>query len=961
MATNQFAKPLRTEEPLPPEAPQDPIEVELSDADMASESTAGTVITFGDTEEDLGPAPAFYDNLADHMDDTALRVLGAELVRKFDADKVSRADWEKTYTEGLELLGLKIMTTNDPWPGACAAFHPILTEAAVRFQAQAITEIWPSSGPCRTKIVGKPSPELDKRAARIEDDMNYCVTERMPEYRPELERLLFNLPLTGSAFKKIYVDPYLKRPVAMYVPAEDLVVGYGATDLASCERYTHVMKRTEGEVRRLQRSNFWRAVDLPAPSPVTGDKTEEKKDKIAGVVPSLDTDDRYTILEMYIDMDIPEFSEDSQYVPYVVTIDRGSHEVLSVRRNWEEGDPDFKRRQHMVAYHYIPGIGFYGLGLFHLIGGIAKATTAILRQLIDAGQLANLPGGLKTKGLRIKNEDTPIRPAEWRDVDVPGDDINKSLMPLPYKEPSKVLYDLMMNLVEEARRLASIPDINIGDMKQEAPVGTTLALLERAMKVMTGISARLHASLGQELKLLSRLNAETWPAYDFPIGEEGEQNPNLKQEDFDAGTIDVIPVSDPNAASMSQRVMQYTAMGQLMQQNPGIYDQPEFHRATAEVLGMRDVERIIPSARDQKPQDPVTENQHLLAGKPVKVFPEQDHEAHLKVHLAAIQDPKIIDLIGQSPAAPAIQGAAESHIREHMGFKYRNDIEKALGTQLPPYGETLPPEVEHQLSGLVAKAAEKVLAKDVAEKIQEQKLAEANDPLTEIQHRELDIKARDLLRKELEGLAREKAQAADQLTKTALDIARLEHDRKAATDKIEADLVKEVIKLKAGAEQKEKELSFQKGEADKDRAVQRIEGERDRSFQEKQGQEERSHKSEEGDKERTEAGIIKSTEIGLKAAQMVLSDRQADADREHQAEEAENSRRFEKESEDANRKHTSRESDNERSFKRRESDEDRKHQRVESDKDRRTSSQESDASRKHELKVAKAKPKPGSK
>lgn len=834
------------------------------------------------------------------------------------------------------------MTTSDPWQGACAAFHPILTEAAVRFQAQAITEIWPASGPCRTKIIGKPNPEIDKQTHRIEEDMNLCVTERMPEYRPEMERLLFNLSLTGSAFKKIYFDPNLSRPVAMYVPAEDLVVGYGATDLYSCERYTHVMKRTEGEVRRLQRSGFWRGVDLPAPVPKT-EKTDEKKDKIAGIIPTIDTDGRYTILEMYVDMDLPEFSEEGMFVPYVVTIDYSSQEVLAVRRNWEEGNPNHERRQHMVAYHYIPGLGFYGLGLFHLIGGIAKTVTSILRQLVDAGTLANLPGGLKTKGLRIKNEDQPVRPAEWRDVDVPGDDINKALMPLPYKEPSKVLYDLMMNLVEEARRLASIPDINIGDMKQEAPVGTTLALLERAMKVMTGISARLHASLGQELKLVAALNVQTWPTYDFDIGGV---DPNIKQQDFDSKIIDVVPVSDPNAASMSQRIMQYTALGQLADKAPQIYDLPEFHRQVAEVLGIKNVERIIPSARDIQPQDPVTENQHLLSGKPAKVFPEQDHEAHMRVHLSAVQDPKIIDLIAQSPMAQSIQGAAESHIREHLGFKYRNDIEKHLGTQLPAYGEPLPPEVEHELSGLVAKAAEKVLAKDVAEKVMEQRMAEAADPLTEIQRRELDLKARDLLRKELEGLTREKQSAADQLTRTALDIARLEHDRKSAADKIEADLVKEVIKLKAGSSEKAQDRQHQTNESNKDRAVQRIEGERSRAQESKESEKDRSQ----ADKQASDQSIIKGAELGVRAAEIVLKDTQISEDRDFQREDTE-----------ASRKHESNEADKDRKEQRRSTEEDRKFQKGESKEGRRFQSKESDADRKTQFKLAKAKPKPGAK
>lgn len=867
-----------------------PIEVEVE----GSEETDGAVIQFGEPAEQALPQAEHGDNLAVHMVQQSLDVLGAELILKFEADRTSRADWERTYTEGIELLGLRIEKPTDPWPGACGAVHPIITEAAVRFQAQAITEIWPASGPCRTKIIGRETQEATDASKRVEDDMNFILIEKMPEYRSETERLLFALPITGSAFKKVYYDEYKKRPVAAFVPAEELVVGYGATDLASCERYTHVLKKTKGEVGRLIRSGFWLDVDLPEPTQKY-DVVDEKNKKISGVQGNIETDTRHTILEMYVDLDLKDFSEDGMFVPYVVTIDYSSGKVLAIRRNWEDGDEAFTKRQHLVHYQYIPGIGFYGFGLIHLIGGVAKAATACLRQLVDAGTLATLPAGFKTKGVRVSNADQPIKPGELRDVDVPGDDIKMSIMALPFKEPSLVMFQLMNQLVEEARRLASIPDINVGDVKKETPVGTTMALLERAMKVMTGIQARLHAAMGQEYKLLSVLNVQTWPSYEYDVGEGID--PKIKVEDY-AGSIKIVPVSDPNAASMSQRIISYTMIAQQAQQQPQIYDLPELHRQIAEIAGIREPEKIIPALRKQQPVDPVTENMNIISGKPAQVFPHQDHDAHIRVHLAAIQDPKIANLVGQSPMAQAIQGAAESHVREHLGHKYRADLEKQLGVQLPPYGQQLPPEVEMQLSGAMAKGAEKLLARDIAEQILQEQLEAANDPLTEIQRKELEIKERDVARKEALDQVRAHQTTARELMNAALEMARMRGERDATDKKIKADLVKTVMQTETQQVANESRLGLdaarlvvEDGHRSADRAHQGDESEAERDLRRKEmaldhraAERDRGADQEDASADRELEWEIQESEIELRRQEMEhekkLAEQEAEIDRE---------------------------------------------------------------------------------
>ena len=611
-----------------------------------------------------------------------------------------------------------------------------MTESVVRFQAQAITEIFPASGPVRTQVVGKYSDEKSNQAQRVEEEMNYLTTEVMTEYRDEFEQLLFKLPLAGSAFKKVYYDPMLERPVAMFVPAEDFVISYGASDLPTCERYTHVMKKTPNEVLKLMVSGFYRDIDLPDPSPEQSD-IEEKYDEIDGESGfAMDSDDRFTILEMHVDIDLPEPFSDPDGIarPHVITIDKSSRSVLSVRRNYYENDEKKRKRLHFVHYPYLPGLGFYGIGLIHLIGGLTKSATSILRQLVDAGTLANLPAGLKARGLRIKGDDSPLMPGEFRDVDIPGGAIRDNIYPLPYKEPSSVLYQLLGNIVEEGRRIGSVADVDISSANANAPVGTTLALLERSMKVMSGVQARLHAALRKELRILAKVVHDFMPeAYDYEI--EGSHN---RVKDFD-GRVDVFPVSDPNASTMSQRVIQYQAALQLAQQAPQIYDLGRLHRQMLEVLGIKEADKIVKLEGDIEPTDPVTENMKILQQEGVKAFAYQDHEAHIAVHMAMLQDPKIKELVGQSPFASVIQKSMIEHITEHVAFAYRKGIEIQLGAPLPDPDKPLPEDVEFNLSSTVAKAAQKLLQQDQAEMAQKKAQRDAKDPLTQIQQRELAL------------------------------------------------------------------------------------------------------------------------------------------------------------------------------------------------------------------------------
>ena len=714
------------------------LEVEVIDPDAVSvtdDDGSVAIVLDSEMQEDM-IGPDHSSNLAEYLQEGELEAMASDLIEAFHSDRTSRKDWASSYVKGLDLLGLKIEERDQPWPGACGVFHPVLTESVVRFQAQAITEIFPASGPVRTQVVGKYSDEKSNQAQRVEEEMNYLTTEVMTEYRDEFEQLLFKLPLAGSAFKKVYYDPMLERPVAMFVPAEDFVISYGASDLPTCERYTHVMKKTPNEVLKLMVSGFYRDIDLPDPSPEQSD-IEEKYDEIDGESGfAMDSDDRFTILEMHVDIDLPEPFSDPDGIarPHVITIDKSSRSVLSVRRNYYEDDEKKRKRLHFVHYPYLPGLGFYGIGLIHLIGGLTKSATSILRQLVDAGTLANLPAGLKARGLRIKGDDSPLMPGEFRDVDIPGGAIRDNIYPLPYKEPSSVLYQLLGNIVEEGRRIGSVADVDISSANANAPVGTTLALLERSMKVMSGVQARLHAALRKELRILAKVVHDFMPeAYDYEI--EGSHN---RVKDFD-GRVDVFPVSDPNASTMSQRVIQYQAALQLAQQAPQIYDLGRLHRQMLEVLGIKEADKIVKLEGDIEPTDPVTENMKILQQEGVKAFAYQDHEAHIAVHMAMLQDPKIKELVGQSPFASVIQKSMIEHITEHVAFAYRKGIEVQLGAPLPDPDKPLPEDVEFNLSSTVAKAAQKLLQQDQAEMAQKKAQRDAKDPLTQIQQRELAL------------------------------------------------------------------------------------------------------------------------------------------------------------------------------------------------------------------------------
>ena len=689
-------------------------------------------------EVEVGTA-GFDANLADEMPEGDLQEVADDILDMIRIDKNSRKDWERTYKEGLELLGLRIDDRTEPWDGACGVYHPILSESVVKFQSETIIETFPPNGPVKTKIIGKVTREKEQAAARVKDDMNYELTEKMVEYRSEHERLLWSLPIAGSAFKKVYFDPVLGRPMAMFVPAEDIIVPYGASDLISAPRIAHRMKKTPNQLRKLQVSGFYRDIDISEPSRETNE-LQEQKDEETGM--SYSEDDRYLIYEVHIDYDLPGFEDDDGIaLPYVITI-VSSGEVLSIRRNYLEDDPAREKRLHFSHYNYIPGFGFYGFGLIHLVGGFAKSATSILRQLVDAGTLSNLPGGFKSKDLRVKGDDTPIAPGEWRDVDVTGVTIKDSIVPLPYKEPSRTLYELLGTIVTEGRKFASVADLKVGDMSNQAPVGTTLAILERALKVMSAVQARVHAAMKIEFKLISALVRDYTPSvYLYEV--DGPQR--AKQSDYD--TTEIIPVSDPNASTMAQRVVQYQAALQLAQSAPQLYDLGELHRQMLEVLGIRNVDKILPLTDDFKPKDPVSENMDIMTGKPAKAFMYQDHTAHIQVHSTAAQDPKIQQIIGQSPNAGAIQGALMAHIAEHVAFQYRIEIERMMGVPLPHPDEELPEDIEVELSRAVAMAAEKLLQKDQAEAQMMQNKALQEDPVVQMQQKEVAIKEAEVQRK----------------------------------------------------------------------------------------------------------------------------------------------------------------------------------------------------------------------
>ena len=803
------------------------LEIEIEDPESVEIGVDGMPILRieeGDEDEE-----DFNANLAEQMSDGELTSLAGDLLGDFDSDISSRKDWIQTYVDGLELLGLKIEERSEPWEGACGVFHPLLSEALVKFQSETMMSIFPAAGPVKTLIIGKETPEKKAASERVRDDMNYQLTDAMPEYRPETERMLWGLGLAGNAFKKVYYDPALQRQVALYVPAEDIVVPYGVSDLASSPRVTHVMRKTENELRKLQENGFYRDVELG--DPVNSlDEVEKKIAEKMGFRAS--TDDRFKILEMHVDLDLPGFEDKNDdgestgvALPYVVTIEKGTQNVLAIRRNYQPDDKTKQKRQHFVHYGYIPGFGFYCFGLVHLIGAYAKSGTSILRQLVDAGTLANLPGGFKTRGLRVKGDDTPIAPGEFRDVDVPSGAMRDNIMPLPYKEPSQVLALLMDRIIEEGRRFANTADLNLSDMSANAPVGTTLAILERTLKVMSAVQARIHYSLKQELKLLKVIIADYTPdEYSY---EPVEGSRLAKKSDYD--NVDVIPVSDPNASTMAQKIVQYQAVLQLAQGAPQLYNLPLLHRQMLDVLGIKNANKLIPMDEDQKPTDPVSENQNVLMMKPVKAFQYQDHQAHITVHMSAMQDPKIMALLQNNPMAQALQSAMMAHINEHLGFQYRIEIEKQLGVALPPKSDengddiNMDPAVEAKLAPMLAQAATQLLQMNQQQAAQQQAMQQAQDPLLQLQQQEVQIKQADQQRKAAKDMADveiEKQRLAIAEQKVQIDkgkaIATIQHDaekqkydalKSAATMKND----KEKMLLQAGADALKEHYKPQKG------------------------------------------------------------------------------------------------------------------------------------------------------
>ena len=737
------------------------IEIEIEDPESVTIGIDGMEIEIGGEEEE-----GFDDNLAEYIDDKVMNQIVGDLIADYDDDVSSRRDWMQTYVDGLELLGMKIEERTDPWAGACGVYHPLLSEALVKFQAETIMEIMPAAGPVKTEIIGKDTPEKRDAAVRVQADMNHQITDVMTEYRPETERMLWGLGLCGNAFKKVYYDPSLERQVSIFIPAEDVVVPYGASNLETAERVTHVMRKTENEVRKLQVAGFYLDVDLGEPNN-TMDEVEKKIAEKQGFRAT--SDDRYKLLEMHVNLDLEGYEHEDKdgptgiALPYVVTIEKGSNKVLSIRRNWNEDDKTHQKRQHFVHYGYVPGFGFYCFGLIHLVGAFAKSSTSLIRQLVDAGTLSNLPGGFKTRGLRVKGDDTPIAPAEFRDVDVPSGTIKDNIMTLPYKEPSQVLQSLLGTIVEEGRRFAGAADIQISDMSANSPVGTTLAILERTMKVMSAVQARIHYSLKQELRLLKKIIADYTPeeySYEPELGDR-----QAKKSDYDM--VDVIPVSDPNAATLSQKVVQYQAVIQLAQTSPQIYDMKYLHRQMLDVLGIKNADKLVKLEDDEKPLDPISENMNAVTGKPMKAFIYQDHDAHIAAHQAFMTDPVVLKTIGQNPQANQIMAALQAHMAEHLGFQYRSQIEKQMGVQLPAPDKPLPEEVEIQLSRLVAMASQQLLQIHKGEAAQAQAAEQQKDPVVQMQQADQKIKEADVQRKSAKDQADNQFKIAQLQAKTA--------------------------------------------------------------------------------------------------------------------------------------------------------------------------------------------------
>jgi len=751
------------------------LEIEIENPDSVSIGMGGVEITL-EPDREKSEEEQFDSNLAEFMDDSDLELVGSEIVELVEADINSRKDWVEMLVKGLEVLGMKYEERTEPWNGACGVFSTILTEAAVRFQSEMIVETFPAAGPVKTEIIGAINKMKEDAAERVRTDMNYQLTEAMPEYRPEHERMLFNLGLSGSAFKKVYYDPALGRQTSIYIPAEDVIIPYGSSGARTAERVTHVMRKTKNDIRKLQAAGFYRDIDLGEPVAIHTD-VEKKKAEEQGY--SLTDDDRYQVYEVQIDYDLPGYEDkDEIALPYIVSIDVGTGKVLSIYRNYEEEDVMRLKRQHMVQYDYVPGFGAYGFGYIHLIGGYARAGTSLIRQLIDAGTLSNLPGGLKSRGLRVKGDDTPISPGEFRDVDVPSGSIKDNIMALPYKEPSQVLALLLEKITEEGRRLGSIADMKISDMSANAPVGTTLAILERQLKTMSAVQARVHFSMKQEFKILKNIIRDYAPKeYEYDP-ENGDRK--AKQEDYDM--VEVIPVSDPNAATMAQRIMQYQAVIQLAQSAPQIYNLPQLHRQMIEVLGVKNADKLVPVKDDQQPRDPISENMAFLRGEPTKAFIYQDQDAHIQAHQSFMQDPMIAATIGQNPMAQQMQAAIMAHIAEHLAFKYRKDVEEQVGVPLPNPDAELPEDVEVQLSRLVAQGSQQLMQKNSAQAQQAQAQQQAQDPLIQIQQAELQVKQADVQRKT------QKDQVDSQLAMQKLQLEK---------QKIEAEILRESKRLQS--------------------------------------------------------------------------------------------------------------------------------------------------------------------
>tara|TARA_R100001377_G_scaffold9705_1_gene4943 strand:- start:2897 stop:5389 length:2493 start_codon:yes stop_codon:yes gene_type:complete len=782
------------------------LEIEIIDPEMVTLSDGGVEITLIPdlNESDL---MEFDSNLAEALEEGDLQELSSELIGLVEADIESRKDWADTFVKGLDTLGLKYEERTDPWEGACGVYSTVLAEAAIRFQAETMSETFPAAGPVKVKILGEENQEKIEAAERVKADMNYELTERMVEYRPEHERMLYSLGLAGSAFKKVYFDPNLGRQMAIYIPAEDVIVPYGASTIEFAERVTHIMRKTKNELKKLQVGGFYRDIELGDPKPFHTD-IEEKKAEDSGF--SITDDNRFAIYEIHADLIIEGIDEDDEEIakPYVVTIERGTGEVLAIRRNWDEEDELILKRQHFVHYVYVPGFGFYGLGLIHIIGGYAKAGTSLIRQLVDAGTLSNLPGGLKSRGLRIKGDDTPIEPGEWKDVDVPSGSIRDNIMPLPYKEPSQTLLALLNQITTEGRRLGAISDMNISDMSANAPVGTTLALLERTLKPMAAVQARVHYTMKQEFKLLKAIMAEHAPEeYGYqPLRGE------VTARQLDYMMVDVIPVSDPNSSTMAQRVVQYQAVLQMAQQAPQIYDLPQLHRQMIEVLGVKNADKLVPTKEDSKPADPVSENMDALVGKPIRAFIHQDHEAHIATHTAFMQDPQVAQMIGQNPQGQQIMAALQAHIAEHLGFLYRQQIEEKLGVSLPPPGEELPEQIEVDLSRLIAEAGTQVTQGHQKEAAQKQAEQQQQDPVFQQKQAELQLKGQDVQRKAAKDQQDAQIKQADLQRRTQKDqVDAMMNAEKLKLDKqeLQLDAQKEGVRLAASRRQENNKLDLE--------------------------------------------------------------------------------------------------------------------------------------------------------